>query len=321
MATINGTGSNDTLNGTSSADNIYGYGGSDLITAGSGNDYISGSAGADTVYGGDGNDQIFGETDNDLLYGDLGNDVIYGDAGNDTLVGGLGDDHLYGGVGVDSFLVDGVTGWDSYTGGDSFYNNNQLTPHIDAIILQTINPYAVWGEIKISFLSGIERIANLQTAKPVDIIASGSLDLSAVSVEGIRQIKGSSGTNAITGTIINDVIDGQGGNDTLAGGTGNDTLLGDMGNDRILGGAGSDSLTGGSGVDTFVFGSNEGSDRIADFADGSELIDISLTSATSIADLTITSSVDGWAMITIDSTVITVVGVTAASIDSSDFIF
>lgn len=117
------------------------------------------------------------------------------------------------------------------------------------------------------------------------------------------------------------MIDGKGGNDTLAGGSGNDTLLGDAGDDRLIGGAGSDSLTGGSGVDTFVFGSNEGSDRIADFADGSELIDISLTSATSIADLTITSNVDGWAEITIDSTVITVVGVTAASIDSSDFIF
>lgn len=83
----------------------------------------------------------------------------------------------------------------------------------------------------------------------------------------------------------------------------------------------SDSLTGGAGVDTFVFGSNEGSDRISDFANGSELIDISLTSAASIADLAITSSVDGWAVITVDSTAITVVGVTTASIDSSDFIF
>jgi Ca2+-binding RTX toxin-like protein len=308
MATINGTSSNDTLNGTSSADNIYGYGGSDLINAGSGNDYISGSAGADTVYGGDGNDQIFGGTENDLLYGDLGNDVIYGDAGSDTLIGGLGDDQMYGGDGNDTFLVDGVTGWDAFTGGAG----------ADSILLQTINPYANWGEIKISFLSGVERIANLQTAKAVDILASGSLDLSAVEVDGIRQIVGSAGNDAITGTSLstssslNDVIDGKGGNDTLAGGNGDD---------RLIGGAGSDSLTGGAGVDTFVFGSNEGSDTIADFANGSEQIDISLTSAAGIADLAITSSVDGWAVITIDSTVITVVGVTAASIDSSDFIF
>lgn len=327
MANIYGTTSGETLNGTLSSDNIYGYGGSDTINASNGNDYVSAGDCSDIVDGGDGNDQIYGGNQDDSLVGNLGNDVISGDAGNDTLVGGLGDDQLYGGVGVDSFLVDGVTGWDSYTGGDSFYNNNPLTPHIDAIILQTINPYAVWGEIKISFLSGIERIANLQTAKPVDIIASGSLDLSAVEVDGIRQIKGGSGNDAITGTSLaassslNDVIDGQGGNDTLAGGSGNDSLLGGAGDDKLIGGVGSDTLTGGSGVDTFVFGSNEGSDTIADFADGSEFIDISLTSAASIADLTITSSVDGWAMITIDSTVITVVGVTAASIDSSDFIF
>jgi len=317
MATINGTGSNDTLNGTYYADNIYGYGGSDLITASSGNDYISGGSGADTIDGGDGADQIFGGTENDLLYGDLGNDVIYGDAGNDTLVGGLNDDQMYGGDGNDTFLVDGVTGWDAFTGGAG----------TDSILLQTINPYANWGEIKISFLSGVERIANLQTGKAVDILASGSLDLSAVEVDGIRQIVGSTGNDAITGTSLstssslNDVIDGKEGNDTLSGGNGNDTLLGGAGADRLIGGAGSDSLTGGAGVDTFVFGSNEGSDRISDFANGSEFIDISLTSAASIADLTISSSVDGWAEITIDSTVITVVGVTTASIDSSDFIF
>lgn len=316
MANIYGTASGEVLTGTFSSDNIYGYGGSDTINASNGNDFISGGDGSDIVDGGDGNDQIYGGNQDDSLMGNLGNDVIYGDAGNDTLVGGLGDDQLYGGDGNDTFFVDGVTGWDAFTGGAG----------TDSILLQTINPYAIWGEIKISFLSGIERIANLQ-ATPVDILASGSLDLSAVEVDGIRKIVGSAGNDAITGTSLstssslNDVIDGKGGNDTLAGGNGNDTLLGDAGNDRLIGGAGSDSLTGGAGIDTFVFGSNEGSDRISDFANGSEFIDISLTSAASIADLTISSSVDGWAEITIDSTVITVVGVTTASIDSSDFIF
>lgn len=47
MATINGTGGNDTLNGTAGDDTITGGAGSDTITGGSGNDSISG--GPDTV--------------------------------------------------------------------------------------------------------------------------------------------------------------------------------------------------------------------------------------------------------------------------------
>ncbi len=317
MATINGTSGNDTLNGTFSSDNIYSFGGNDRISASNGDDFVSAGDGFDTVDGGDGNDQIYGGNQDDSLVGNLGNDIIYGDDGNDTLDGGLGDDQLYGGDGNDTFLVDGVSGWDAYTGGVG----------TDSILLQTINPSAIWGEIKISFLSGIERIANLQTVKAVDILSSGSLDLSAVEVDGIRQIVGSTGNDAITGTSLstssslNDVIDGKEGNDTIAGGIGNDTLRGDMGNDRLIGGVGSDSLTGGAGIDRFVFASNEGSDIFADFVNGVELIDISPTSAASIADLTITSNADGWAVITIDSTVITVVGVTTANIDPSDFIF
>jgi serralysin len=57
-------------------------------------------------------------------------------------------------------------------------------------------------------------------------------------------------------------------------GAGNDTLFGnDVGN-RLDGGKGNDIFTGNGGADTFVFNDIGGSDRITDFARGSDKIDL-----------------------------------------------
>lgn len=230
---------------------------------------------------------------------------------------------MYGGPGSDTFEVDGLSGWDSFTGGDDFGTT-------DAIELYAVNSWAYWGQIKINYLSGIERIVNFQSAKAVDILASGALDLSSVDVVGIRQIVGCSGNNVITGTSKADNIDGGSGDDWLAGGLGNDIVAGGAGNDllagnadsdRLTGGLGNDALTGGAGADTFVFLANEGSDVIADFAHGEDIIDVSNTSASGIGDLTISANADGWAEIAIDGTTITAIGITVANIDATYFLF
>ena len=80
------------------------------------------------------------------------------------------------------------------------------------------------------------------------------------------------------------------GNDTLAGGVGNDVLQGNLGRDLVSGGAGDDvilagtdvdTLTGGTGADLFVFGAALdlsdalGRDRISDFGNGNDHIDLS----------------------------------------------
>jgi Ca2+-binding RTX toxin-like protein len=54
----------------------------------------------------------------------------------------------------------------------------------------------------------------------------------------------------------------------------NDVLTGDTGNNILLGGAGDDLLTGGAGKDTFQFGIDSGSDTVADFSVGEDLIAI-----------------------------------------------
>ena len=104
---------------------------------------------------------------------------------------------------------------------------------------------------------------------------TGSLDLSSVEVDGIRSIVGSSGNDTITGTTtmlsssLNNMIDAKEGNDILAGGIGNDSLRGGSGNDR------------------FIFLSNGGSDRIEDFLNGVDVIDLVANSANSMADITV----------------------------------
>lgn len=99
MATIPGTGNNDTLTGGTRADSITGL---------AGNDVLYGAGGNDTLYGGDDNDTLHGDARSDRLSGDAGNDALYGgaasesfgvEAGNDVLCGGDGNDPFQGGIG------------------------------------------------------------------------------------------------------------------------------------------------------------------------------------------------------------------------------
>lgn len=64
------------------------------------------------------------------------------------------------------------------------------------------------------------------------------------------------------------------GNDTLIGGAGDDELDGGRGDDLLQGGLGNDWLTGGGGKDTFVLGRREGVDRIVDFEDRSDRLQL-----------------------------------------------
>ena len=86
----------------------------------------------------------------------------------------------------------------------------------------------------------------------------------------------------------------QGGNatDTLNGGAGNDILNGGNGNDVLTGGMGTDSLTGGGGADIFVYaeqaesGPGAARDKISDFVQGADRIDLSDMDANSTTPAT-----------------------------------
>ncbi|WP_424986197.1 calcium-binding protein [Microbulbifer sp. S227A] len=110
------------------------------------------------------------------------------------------------------------------------------------------------------------------------------------SIIGIENLIGSQHADMLTGTAIKNVISGKsgadlilggGGNDTIKGDAGNDMLFGQLGRDTVIGGAGRDTIDGGfgndtlrgnGGGDTFVFGNKSGTDTVADFTDGSDIL-------------------------------------------------
>lgn len=78
------------------------------------------------------------------------------------------------------------------------------------------------------------------------------------------------------GVTIENAIGGAG-NDTLLGNEGTNRLIGGVGADTLIGLAGNDRLTGGTGDDSFFFQTeNDGIDTITDFAQGNDVIDVSL---------------------------------------------
>jgi Ca2+-binding RTX toxin-like protein len=59
------------------------------------------------------------------------------------------------------------------------------------------------------------------------------------------------------------------------GQAGRDTLEGGDGFDRLIGGAGDDALAGGAGADVFVFADAFGADRVTDWRDRTDRLDLS----------------------------------------------
>ena len=88
-------------------------------------------------------------------------------------------------------------------------------------------------------------------------------------------LTGTALADGYVGTRFADTMAGGLGNDTLIGGAGGDRLLGGQGRDHLIGGAGADRLTGGNGADVFVFGPADGKDRVTDYIDGTDRIDLS----------------------------------------------
>ena len=125
------------------------------------------------------------------------------------------------------------------------------------------------------------------------------------------------GDDILSGGFGNDRLGGKGGNDTLYGDQGDDQLWGDHGDDLLWGGLGNDTVTGGQGNDTFVVGVGQGTDLIADFNIGQDLI--GLVNGLEVSQLSFNVNGNSTEVLFGDETLAIVNGVTA-SLAPTDFV-
>ncbi len=182
-----------------------------------------------------------------------GDDVLIGSPGNDTLTGGAGDDVLISGARQD--VLDGGPG--------------------DNIVIQS----AVAPIRAASALSASANAASNTSTPPLAGTAANDAititdNSGNVTVSGLAKpvtLPGQAGTPiVVAGLDGNDVIDASG----VASPTMQFILDGGAGDDVLHGGHGDDLVLGGAGADRFVFSGLNGTDTIADFKHGTDLIQL-----------------------------------------------
>lgn len=341
-----GTIGADNLTGTAGSDFLNGMAGNDLFMATAGADHADGGTGFDTIsytglsavgidlgkpqanWGGAAGhsyvavegfvgsafaDVILLDGADNFLDGGGGDDMLDGRDGNDTIAGGSGDDMILGQAGNDR--IDAGSGTDRVSGGDGD----------DDVSLSDGDDVASGGDGRDS-LSGGNGNDLLSGDDGADDIDGGSGDDLMIAGAGGDTLRGGAGRDRIHGGSDADMIDGGADGDLLLGHEGNDTLQGGTGDDTLMGGTGNDSISGGSGADAFVFeGFRPGErDIVTDFADGTDhlwLRDIpGADDAARFAALTISMSGAG-VEISFGGTTILLAGVSATSIDATDFFF
>ncbi|MGB3406737.1 MAG: calcium-binding protein [Jannaschia sp.] len=262
------------------------------------------SSGADTILGGDADDLIdligqISQLDNEI-------DSIDGGGGFDTLRV-FGSDRSLGpprlealhsieaidltaATGTHSVAVDDALASQSGNGSllvrfgaaDLDVNSGGLTDASQLVLeglgLVTLSSGTLGQMVTISD----QQAGNIQSGNDATIVVGGSRN---------DTIRGDFGDDTLSGNGGDDSITGGEGNDILTAGAGDDTLRGGDGNDRLVADGGANVLDGGAGFDQYVIRANSEGTIIEDFDPGNfvERIDLtSLTSKTSIADLTIT---------------------------------
>lgn len=328
---VSGGGGDDVIFGFDGDDAIDGGAGDDIIYGGSGDDFITISSGSDNTFGGSGIDTIFaGDLVGsglliDLLRNDIvlpdgtvqfisGFEVAIGSAGNDTIVGTDGANVLAGADGNDTLR--GRDGGDEIFGNGG--NDRLFGAGGDDLIDGDIGNDLLQGGSGDDVLNGGEGDDRFFGGSGVDVINAGS---------GDDQVKANEGNDLVRGGGGNDILEGQQGDDDLRGDGGNDVLIGGGGRDRLDGGSGNDELTGGSAIDTFVFTTvakgGGGINRITDFQDGLDLVNLSgyaFSGFGDVAPLIFAAGPDA-RIVFGDGQVVRFENTAAGDLDASDFIF
>ncbi len=301
---------------------IGSYGVNNILEGGAGADYINGLTGRDTasyahssasvtvrLYNGTGsggdahgdtlvsmenaigsdyNDALFGTFNaSNFLSGGVGNDLLFGLSGNDALYGGWGDDLLSGGAGAD--VLNGSIGSDTATYSDSG----------GGVAVLLYNGTAFGNDAQGDTLNNVENVIGSSFADSIygafnmDNILEGGAGADTINgLTGNDTVSYVSSSSGVTVRLYNGTgVGGDAQGDSLVsmenilGSSYADTLIGSYVTDNVInGGGGNDHLFGLTGTDTFAFNDNFGNDVIHDFANGTEMVDMS-GSSLAVGDL------------------------------------
>lgn len=220
----------------------------------------------------------------------------------------------------------GVSTWNSETWyvGDFDYRNDRIVGTIEKVFYFTDDElhYQVTGlDLSARYIyigATMDEIISKAFAGADTLTGSRGDDV-LLGRNGADRLFGRDGNDTLRGDNGNDRLLGQDGRDHLEGGNGRDFLHGGAGADKLRGDAHDDTLTGGSGSDMFIFGKSDGRDRIADFEDGRDLIQIRAPGA-DFDDLRIRQTGED-VRIVFEDTRITLLDTDRSDIDAGDFLF
>jgi Ca2+-binding RTX toxin-like protein len=247
-----------------------------------------------------------GQDDSVINTGQISAEVILGDGSDlvDTTGGrifgqvdlGTGDDQYLGGGFAE--IVLGGAGRDDLTlaGGDDIYVATQQdgSDEIDAGGgLDTYDGRFVALNQTIDLTTGLARsggdtdtilgFERIRGGTGRDALTGDGQNNTLRGQDGLDTLTGNAGVDKLYGEVGNDALNGGDGNDRLWGGDGRDNLNGGTGDDVLMGGMDVDVLTGGTGADRFVWTDTlefvssglTGIERITDFQQGQDKIDLS----------------------------------------------
>jgi Ca2+-binding RTX toxin-like protein len=302
VATITGTGGNDTLTGTAGDDTISGLGGRDFILAGAtgGADVVDGGAGVDsiefasratravivdfvagTIGGGSSGsisftsiERVVASNFDDSLSGSAAGQTLAGQGGADTLWGAGGVDTLWGGGGADTFIFreTGTGNADSVrdfgSGTDKLLLGGSAMGALGAAGNFAAGDARFKANATGTATDASDRVLYNTTTRQVFYDADGNGSGAKVLIATLQ----SGATLAATDVIVESGGGGGGVHlvgtafeNSLVGGAGDDTLEGLAGDDTLDGSDGNDHLLGGDGADLFLFeagSGNYGSDTL-----------------------------------------------------------
>lgn len=194
-------------------------------------------------------------TDITEVMGTAGDDRLVGGASGDTMDGGAGDDRYVGGGGRDIFLL-GAGDQDKVV---------DFTPGEDRLDV------SAWGS------QSLEELVITGRAGKIFLHDAVSGDRAVVVEPGATLEPGGVSADMFIFAPVTDLV--------LTGGAGANALKGRAGDDRLDGRAGADSYWGGGGADTFVIGAGARADKVRDWQEGQDQLDLSSWGLGGMADL------------------------------------